>query len=82
MAKKVVVVRVGEKTTHIVHMESGTNSPTVYGCVRVPTPEKAVKEGIIIDVMEVARRIKKACQEKGIRTKDAIFSIASSKADK
>lgn len=79
MAKKVVVVRVGEKTTHIVHMESGANTPTVYGCVRVPTPENAVKEGIIIDVMEVARRIKKACQEKGIRTKDAIFTIASSK---
>lgn len=79
MAKKVVVVRVGEKTTHIVHMESGVSSPTVYGCVRVPTPEKAVMEGVIIDVMEVSRRIKKACQEKGIRTKDCIFTIASSK---
>lgn len=79
MAKKVVVVRVGEKTTHIVHMESGVSTPTVYGCVRVPTPEKAVTEGVIIDVTEVARRIKKACQEKGIRTKDVIFTIASSK---
>ncbi len=79
MAKKVVVVRVGEKTTHIVHMENGVSTPTVYGCVRVPTPENAVKEGVIIDVIEVARRIKKACQEKGIRTKDVIFTIASSK---
>lgn len=79
MAKKVVVVRVGEKTTHIVHMESGVNTPTVYGCVRVPTPENAVEEGVVIDIIEVARRIKRACQEKGIRTKDAIFTIASSK---
>lgn len=79
MAKKVVVVRVGEKTTHIVHMESGVSAPTVYGCVRVPTPENAVEDGAILDVIEVARRIKRACQEKGIRTKDVIFTIASSK---
>ena len=79
MAKKVVVIRVGSKTTHIVHMENIANNPTVYGCVRVPTPEGAVADGIVMDVPEIARRIKKACQEKGIHTKEAIFTISSSK---
>ncbi len=79
MAKKVVVIRVGSKTTHIVHMENAISNPTIYGCVRISTPENAFQDGMIIDVVEIARRIKKACQEKGIRTKDAIFTIASSK---
>ena len=79
MAKKVAVVRVGAKTIHIVHMENTVSNPTIYGCVRVPTPEGTVKEGLIEDIGEIARRIKKACSEKGIRTKDVIFTVASSK---
>ncbi|MCH5252318.1 MAG: pilus assembly protein PilM [Lachnospiraceae bacterium] len=79
MAKKVVVVRVGTKTIYIVHMENTVSNPTVYGCVRVPVPEGSVNEGLIENVGEVARRIKKACTEKGIRTKDVIFTVASSK---
>lgn len=79
MAKKVVVIRVGSKTTHIVHMENAPSNPTIYGCVRIPTPENAFDDGMIVDMVEVARRIRKACQEKGIRTKDAIFTLASSK---
>lgn len=79
MAKKVVVVRVGSRTTHIVHMDNAMNNPTIYGCVRIPTPEHAFVDGMISDVVEVARRIKTACQEKGIHTKDVIFTIASSK---
>lgn len=79
MAKKVIVVRVGSKTTHIVHMENAISNPTIYGCVRIPTPERAFEDGMIIDVVEIARRIKKACQDKNIRTKDVIFTIASSK---
>ena len=31
MAKKVVVIRVGTKTTHIVHMEDAKTNPTIYG---------------------------------------------------
>ncbi|MDY3909051.1 MAG: hypothetical protein SOZ48_04900 [Eubacterium sp.] len=79
MAKKVIVVRVGSKTTHIVHMENAISNPAIYGCVRIPTPERAFEDGMIIDVVEIARRIKKACQDKNIRTKDVIFTIASSK---
>lgn len=79
MAKKVVVIRVGSMTTHIVHMDNAINNPTIYGCVRIPTPEHAYVDGMIADVVEVARRIKTACHEKGINTKDVIFSIASSK---
>lgn len=79
MAKKVVVVRVGQKTIHIVHMENTVSNPTIYGCVRVPTPEGTVQEGLILDITEIARRIRKACMEKGIRTKDVIYAIASSK---
>ncbi len=79
MAKKVVVVRAGEKITQIVHMENVANNPTVFGCVRVPTPEGSVSEGMIINEVEIAKRIEKACLEKGIHTKDVIFTVASAK---
>lgn len=79
MAKKVVVIRVDSKMTHIVHMENATSNPTIYGCIRIPTPERAFQDGMITDVVEIARRIKKACTDKGIHTKDAIFSITSTK---
>lgn len=79
MAKKIIVVRVGAETTHIVHMENAINNPTIYGCVRVPTPEQAFVDGMIVDVVEIAKRIKAACQDKGIHTKDVIFTITSSK---
>lgn len=79
MAKKVVVVRVGTETIRIVHMDNTPDNPTVYGCVRVPTPEGAVEDGEVKNIMDVSRRIKQACQEKGITTKDVIFSLSSSK---
>ena len=48
MAKKVIVVRIGTNEVQIVHMEHTANYPTVYGCVRFPTPENAVKDGMIM----------------------------------
>ena len=77
MAKKVIVVRIGTNEVQIVHMEHTANYPTVYGCVRFPTPENAVKDGMIIEVTELATCIRKACADKGIRTKDVIFTVAS-----
>lgn len=79
MAKKVIVVRIGTSEVQIVHMENTNSYPTVYGCVRFPTPENAVKDGFIADVSELAIRIRKACADKGIRTRDVIFTVASGK---
>lgn len=79
MAKKVIVVRVGSKTIRIVHMDNSPVNPTVYGCVRVPTPQGAVVDGEVKNIIDVSRRIKQACHEKGITTRDVIFSLASSK---
>lgn len=79
MAKKIIVVRVGEQETQIVHIEHGSSNPTVYGCVRFSTPEKAVQDGMIVDMAELAVHIHKACIDKGVRTKEAIFTIASGK---
>lgn len=79
MAKKIIVVRVGEKETQIVHMEHSVSNPTVYGCVRFPTPENAVQDGMVMEAAEMAVRIHKTCLEKGIKTRDAIFTVASGK---
>lgn len=79
MAKKVVVVRVGAKTTHIVHMEYTANNPTIYGCMRIATPEGTYDDGTIIDAMELGQRIRKACKDKGIHASDVIFTVDSSK---
>lgn len=79
MAKKIIVVRVGEQETQIVHIEHSNSNPTVYGCVRFSTPEKAVKDGMIVDMAELAVHIHKACIDKGVRAREAIFTIASGK---
>lgn len=79
MAKKVIVVRVGMTEIQIVHMENTKSYPMIYGCVRIPTPENAVKDGQIVDVAELASQIHTACVKKGIRTKDVIFAVASGK---
>lgn len=79
MAKKVIVVRVGAKEVQVVHMENTSNNPTVYGCVRFPTPDNSVNDGLILEVPEIAERIRRACAEKGIKTKDVIFTVASGK---
>ena len=50
MAKKVVVVRVGTKTIRIVHMDNSAVNPTVYGCVRVPTPQGSVVDGEVKNI--------------------------------
>ena len=64
MAKKVVVVRVGAKTIRIVHMDNNPVNPTVYGCVRVPTPQGAVVDGEVKNIIDVSRRIRQACLQK------------------
>ena len=60
MAKKVVVVRVGTETIRIVHMDNTPDNPTVYGCVRVPTPQGAVEDGEVKNIMDVT-----ACYDDG-----------------
>ncbi|MBR6230258.1 MAG: hypothetical protein IKQ97_11015 [Eubacterium sp.] len=79
MAKKVLVIRVGSRTTHIVHMDQVDDEPSIYGCMRVTTPEGCVSDGQIIDVTDLARMIMKTMKEKHINCKDAIFVIPSSK---
>ena len=79
MAKKVLVIRVGSRTTHIVHMDNVDDEPSIYGCMRVTTPEGCVSDGQIIDVTDLARMIVKTMKEKHISCKDAIFVIPSSK---
>lgn len=79
MAKKIIVVRVGGKETQIAHIEYTSSNPTVYGCVRFPTPEKAVQDGMIVDMAELAVHIHKACVDKGIKTREVIFTITSGK---
>lgn len=79
MAKKVIVVRVGATEVQIVHMENTSSYPIIYGCVRFPTPENTVRDGHIIDVAEIAAKIHRVCVEKGIRTKNVIFTVASGK---
>ena len=79
MAKKVLVIRVGSRTTHIVHMDNVADEPSIYGCMRVTTPEGCVSDGQIMDVTDLARMIVKTMKEKHINCKDAIFVIPSSK---
>lgn len=79
MAKKVLVVRMGSETVHVVHMENTAQNPTIYGCVRIAAPEGAVQDGMIVDVAEAASKLKQVLKEKGLHTTDVIFTVASSK---
>lgn len=79
MGKRIIVVRVGEIETQIVHMEDNSSNPMIYGCLRFSTPENAVQDGMITNTTELVARINKVCLDKGIKTKDAIFTITSNK---
>ena len=63
MAKKVVVVRVGTETIRIVHMDNTPDNPTVYGCVRVPTPQGAVEDGEVKNISNKHARKKELRQK-------------------
>lgn len=79
MAKKVVVVRIGNSTIHVVHMENTNSVPTVYNCFRLPVPDGAVRDGMILDVPRLAECLTTVLNQKKIPTRDMIFIISSSK---
>lgn len=79
MAKKILSILVEEKTTLIVHMDYSTSAPMIYHCISVTTPSGTVEDGMITDAFALGRRLKSVCADHGIRTKDVVFTLASSK---
>lgn len=79
MAKKILVVRITQKSIYMSLMGNTTPYPTVYGYKRVSAPEGASDEGVLLDIPALAEAIRNACAEQNWKVKDVAFTIASSK---
>ena len=78
---KVLSIEVGFSTIKIVEMDQQKKKPKVYRCVETKTPEGAIRDGYLNpDKMEALKeQIRDALRDNKIRTKNAIFTIFSTK---
>lgn len=76
---KVLSIEIGYSFTRICEMDYRTKNPKVYKCVSIPTPQGVVEDGFLSDNAEFVAAVKSILTEKKIRTKQAVFSVTSSK---
>lgn len=76
---KILSIEVGNSLTKICEMDFRTKNPKVYKYISVPTPEGVVEDGFLADRPEFAAIVKKALNANKIKTKQAVFSVTSSK---
>lgn len=76
---KILSIEIGNSLTKICEMDFRTKNPKVYKYISVPTPEGAVEDGFLADRPEFAAAVRKALNANKIKTKQAVFSVTSSK---
>lgn len=80
MASKVLAITVGNDYTKISElMFSSHKIANVYFSTTIPTPKDCVEDGYIKDTNALADAIKGVIYDRGILTKDVIFTIQSNK---
>ena len=77
--KKVICVEIGSRYTRFVEVEYKVKNPKVYHFAAVETPVGAFNDGELTVSPEYAQAFKKKISQSGMRAKQVIFSIASSK---
>lgn len=78
-SKKVICVEVGGRYTRFVEVDYKVKNPKVYHFAAVETPVGAFNDGVLTVSPEYAAAFKKKISQSGIKAKQVIFSIASSK---
>ncbi len=79
MAKKVLSIEIGQQVTKAVVVDYLRKNPHVYNAFSFDTPPDAMEDGYIKNKDSVAQMLKAQMQENGVKEKDVVFSIASSK---
>lgn len=79
MAKKVLSIEIGQQVTKAVVVDYLRKNPHVYNAFSFDTPPDAMEDGYIKDKDSIAQLLKAQIRENGVKEKDVVFSIASSK---
>lgn len=79
MGKKVLSIEVGLHTIKVCELEAGKKNPHVLNCITFDTPENIVEDGFILDKDLMAQTLKSQLASARMNTRDAIFTIASTK---
>lgn len=79
MASKVLSIEVGYSLTKVVEVDYKTKNSKVYNCFSFKTPEGALDDGYIRVTEEFGQRLRKEIDAYGIKTKQVVFSISSTK---
>ena len=79
MAKKVLSIEVGQQVTKAVVVDYLRKNPHVYNAFSFDTPPDAMEDGYLKNRDSIAQMLKAQIRENGVKEKDVVFSIASSK---
>lgn len=79
MANRVLSIEIGFALTKVCEVDYKTKNSKVYQCFSVETPRGAVEDGYIQDVKGLSEIIKGELERRKIKTRQAVFSITSTK---
>lgn len=79
MAKKVLSIEIGQQVTKAVVVDYLRKNPHVYNAFSFDTPPDAMEDGYLKNKDSIAQMLKAQIHENGVKEKDVVFSIASSK---
>ncbi|MBP3238346.1 MAG: pilus assembly protein PilM [Lachnospiraceae bacterium] len=74
---RVLSFEVGQGTTKCVEMDYKTKNPKIYNMFTVETPEEVVQDGVVARNEEFIVAIKSELRRRQIKTKAAVFTVAS-----
>lgn len=79
MAKKVLSIEIGQQVTKAVVIDFLKKNPQVYNAFSFDTPEGVMEDGYVKDKDRMAQLLREQMKDNGVKEKEVVFSIASSK---
>ncbi len=79
MASKILSIEIGNSITRVCEMDFRVKNPKIYKNFCIPTPQGAIEDGFVRDSAEFVAAMRRALTVNKISTKQAVFSVTSSK---
>ena len=79
MAKKVLSIEIGQQVTKAVVIDFLKKNPHVYNAFSFDTPDGVMEDGYVKDKDRMAQLLREQMKDNGVKEKEVVFSIASSK---
>ncbi len=76
---KVLSIEVGDTLTRLVELDYRDKTPRIYHCLTITTPSGTYEDGYLSNIDLLAAEIKKAVSGAGIKAKQAVCTVSSSK---